>query len=136
LANVLGSKKADGVILTGCTISQIERKTEMSATGHLQTSRTHPTQVRFSLISAHWSEPSLSQLWAISGTMHRSKKDHLFDDLVRLDEQGGRHREPERFGSPHVDDQLKFGRLLYRQISRIGASENFIDVFCSPTQFP
>jgi hypothetical protein len=28
-----GSKKADGVILTGCTISQIERKAEMSATG-------------------------------------------------------------------------------------------------------
>jgi hypothetical protein len=28
-----GSKKADGVILTGCTIAQIERKAEMSATG-------------------------------------------------------------------------------------------------------
>jgi hypothetical protein len=28
-----GSKKADEVILTGCTISQIERKAEMSAQG-------------------------------------------------------------------------------------------------------
>jgi hypothetical protein len=32
LENFLGFKKADQVILTGCTISQIERKAEMSVT--------------------------------------------------------------------------------------------------------
>jgi hypothetical protein len=33
-----GSKKADEVILTGCTISQIERKAEMSAQGQTRKS--------------------------------------------------------------------------------------------------
>ena len=38
-----GSKKADGIILTGCTISQIERKAEKSATG--QSRRFEPLPV-------------------------------------------------------------------------------------------
>jgi len=59
---------------------------------------------------------------------HAPQQTALFDHLVRPDEQGGRHCEAERFGSFHVDHQLEFGRLLYRQIGRLGASENSIDV--------
>jgi hypothetical protein len=52
LANVLGFKKADGVILTGCTVSQIERNTEMSATGS-ETEVAQITGLPITLQSAH-----------------------------------------------------------------------------------
>ena len=42
----------------------------------------------------------------------------LFDHLVGT---GRRHREVERLGSLHFDHQFEFGRLLYRQIGRLGA---------------
>src|SRR5471032_1897460 len=51
-----------------------------------------------------------------------------FDRLVGANEQRGRHGEAERFGSLHIDHQLEFGRLLYRQIGRLGAFEDLIDV--------
>ena len=34
----------------------------------------------------------------------------------------------ERFGGPQVDQEFELDRLLDRQIGRLGASENFIDV--------
>src|SRR5438874_9405279 len=52
----------------------------------------------------------------------------LFDHLDGLLEQRGRHGEAERLGRLHIDDQLEFGRLLNRQIGRLGAFENLIDV--------
>ena len=42
--------------------------------------------------------------------------------------QRQRHGEAERLGGLHVDHQLKFGRLLNRQIRRLGAFEDLIDV--------
>ena len=52
----------------------------------------------------------------------------LFDHLVGLSQQQWRHGEAERFGSFEVDGQLKFGRLLDRQIGRFLAFEYPTDV--------
>src|SRR5215207_9174046 len=50
------------------------------------------------------------------------------DHLVGAGEEGGRDGEAERLGCLHVDHQLEFGGLLYRQIGRLGALEDLIDV--------
>ncbi len=52
----------------------------------------------------------------------------LFDHLVGADEQRGRHGEAERFGRLHVDHELDLGRLLYRQVGRLGAFEDLVDI--------
>src|SRR5438552_2412524 len=59
---------------------------------------------------------------------------HLFDHLVGPNEQRRRHGEAERFGRLHVDHELEFCRLLYRQIGRLRASENLVDVFGCTTE--
>ena len=51
-----------------------------------------------------------------------------FDHLVGLCEQRGRHGEAECFGRLEINNQLVFGRLLNRQIGRLGAFEDLIDV--------
>jgi hypothetical protein len=55
-------------------------------------------------------------------------KSFLFDHLVCADKQEGRHSKAEFLGRLQIDNQLKFGRLLNRQIGRLGAFENLIDV--------
>src|SRR5882672_2268102 len=52
----------------------------------------------------------------------------LFDHLVSADKNRGRYGEAERFGSLHVDQEFELGRLFNRQIGRLGAFENFINV--------
>src|SRR5437762_1592802 len=52
----------------------------------------------------------------------------LLDDLVGAVEQRGRHGEAERAGGFQVDDQLELGRLLHRQIGRLGAVQDLCDV--------
>jgi hypothetical protein len=61
-------------------------------------------------------------------------KSFLFDHLVGAQQQRGRHGEAERFGRLHVDHELEFGRLLYRQIGRLGAFEDLIDVAACTAQ--
>jgi hypothetical protein len=46
----------------------------------------------------------------------------LFDHLVGAGEQLRRHVEAERLSGGQIDDEIEFGRLLYRQISRFGTS--------------
>jgi hypothetical protein len=66
-----------------------------------------------------------SETWPV-----RSEKCHnrSFDDLVCADEQGRRNGETERLRCLHVDQKFELGWLLNRQIGRLGAFENFIDV--------
>ena len=46
------------------------------------------------------------------------------DDLVGAGEEQSRHGEAERFGGIEIDDQLESGRLLNRQVGRLGAVED------------
>src|SRR5207302_9257716 len=51
-----------------------------------------------------------------------------FDDLVRADEDRWRHSEAECLGGLEIDDQLERGRLLDRQIGRLGAVQDLSGV--------
>jgi hypothetical protein len=55
-----------------------------------------------------------------------------FDDLAGEDR--GRDRQAERLRRVEIDDQLKSVRLLDRQIGRLGAFEDFVNVDHAPTQ--
>jgi hypothetical protein len=58
----------------------------------------------------------------------------LFNHLVCPQHQRVRNRQAERFRGPHVDDQLKLGRLLDREITWLRSLENLIHVAGSPAE--
>ena len=51
-----------------------------------------------------------------------------FDDLVGGGKQRRRHVEAEAFGRSEIDDPLELGRRLDRQVARLLALEDAIDV--------
>src|SRR5262249_11269014 len=50
----------------------------------------------------------------------------LLDHLIGQQEQGWRDHDSQRLGGLEVDHQLKFGRLLYREIGRLRTLENLV----------
>jgi hypothetical protein len=58
----------------------------------------------------------------------RCSKRQLLDDLVDAGEQHRRNFEAECLGSLKIDDELEFGCLLDRQITRLFAFEDAIDI--------
>ena len=52
----------------------------------------------------------------------------LFDHLVGAGKQRLRHGEAERLGGFEIDNQLILGRRLHRQVGRLLALEDPIDV--------
>jgi hypothetical protein len=63
-----------------------------------------------------------------AGKFHFEPPFTSFDHLVGAGEQRWRHLEAERFGSFEVDYQLVFGRRLNRQVGRLLALEDAINV--------
>jgi hypothetical protein len=60
--------------------------------------------------------------------MHRSKTASLFDHLVGAQEEISTDRKSERSRCFDVDDKLEFGGLLNRQVGRLRALQNLLDV--------
>ena len=52
----------------------------------------------------------------------------LLDYLVRQREKCRGNRQPEGLGSLEVDNEIKFGRLLYRKIGWIGPVQNLVHI--------
>jgi hypothetical protein len=52
----------------------------------------------------------------------------LFDDLVGAGKDRLRHGKTECLRGFHVDHQLEAGRLIYRQIGRLGTVEDLSDI--------
>src|SRR5437762_3273429 len=52
----------------------------------------------------------------------------LLDHLVGAGDQHGRHLEAKRLGGLEIDDELEAGGLLDRQLRRIGALDDLVDV--------
>ena len=53
----------------------------------------------------------------------------LLDDLVSSQEERLWDGEAECFGSLEIDDELKLGRVLHRQVGRLSAAEYAVDIF-------
>src|SRR5262245_31267914 len=65
----------------------------------------------------------------------RSKITELLDHLVGLGEQRGRHGEAERIRGLAIYDQLELGGLLHREVSGLGALQDFVDEGgCAPDE--
>jgi hypothetical protein len=52
---------------------------------------------------------------------------HSLYDLVGTGEDGWRNCETEHVGRLQVDDQFELGRLLNREISRLGSLQDAVD---------
>ena len=55
-----------------------------------------------------------------------AKSTFLFDHLVSLGEQRGRHGEAERIRGLAIDDEFELGRLLDRKVGGLGALQDFV----------
>ena len=68
--------------------------------------------------------------------MHRSKTVCLFDQLIGPQQDRLWQFDADRFCGLQIDRQLKFRRLLDRQICRLFTFENFGHVICGFAKHP
>src|ERR1700730_16109645 len=76
------------------------------------------------------------QLQSRSACLKRAMRRHAaasFDDLIGSQREARGNVYTGRFCGLEIDDQLKVGRLLDRQIRRLGALENLPDIDADPT---
>jgi hypothetical protein len=55
---------------------------------------------------------------------------HSFDDLVGAQQDRGRQGQAEQLGGLKIDDHFELGRLLDRQLTGLGALQNFVHEGC------
>ena len=60
--------------------------------------------------------------------MHRSKKQHLLDDLVGKRDQRRGKFDAKQLGGLEIDDELEIGGSLNRQIGRFGTFQYLVYV--------
>jgi hypothetical protein len=68
-----------------------------------------------------------------SGMSQRCQQATSFDHAIGAGEQCRWHAEAERLRSLEIDNQVKLGRLLDRNVSRLGPSQYHVDVFRRPS---
>src|SRR5215467_11476287 len=95
----------------------------MSALGHKRTSDDHVGYVRFAPESGHWRVGH-----RMSALCQKRTLAELFDHLVGAREQGRGHLKAEGLRSLEVDDQFVLGWRLHRQIGRLLALEDAVDI--------
>jgi hypothetical protein len=57
----------------------------------------------------------------------------LFDHLIGAQHDRWGYLKPERRGGLAVHDHLKFGRELHREVARLLAAQDAIDIGCGTT---
>jgi len=73
------------------------------------------------LREAGFTEP---QAEAVTAAVQEATEEAEFATKADIAEVKAEIREAERFGGIEIDDQLKSGRLLNRQVGRLGAVED------------
>ena len=96
----------------------------MSESGQLFALPHRSIAVRFTPVSGIDSRSQALPSRATSGLMQCNKRCarvvRLFDHVVGAGEQRGRHLMPNGHGRSQVDGEIELGRLLHRQIGRLG----------------
>ena len=80
----------------------------------------------------HFGLPDRRRPHVSFGGLSRGAK--LLDHLVRAREHGRRHLNAERVGSLEVDDEFVFHRRLHRQVRRLLAFQDAVDIAGGPPE--
>src|SRR5215470_3213535 len=87
--------------------------------------------IRWRISGLTWSgAPATRRTWAGGGWAGLERLDGipLLDHLISAGQERRRNGQAERLGSLEVDHQLEFPRLLHRQVARLSALQNSVDI--------
>src|SRR5437868_14102948 len=90
-----------------------------------------PCSTRWRAARSHALSPAAPRLGLATGPLRRRAREGggaSLDDLVGAGEERLGHGQAERLGGLQVDDQLEFGWLLDRQIGRLRAFQDLVDI--------